>query len=66
MELVSSEFQEKCRKNIDELLDMVRIELEKAMAKKEFSDEIRSKTLAYSGEILMSYVMDCILKSQGN
>ena len=65
LELVSSEFQEKCRRDIDELLDMVRIELEKAMAKKEFSDEIRSKTLAYSGEILMSYVMDCILKSQG-
>ena len=65
LELVSSEFQEKCRRDIDELLDMVRIELEKAMAKKEFSDEIRSKTLAYSGEILTSYVMDCILKSQG-
>ena len=47
------------------MLDKVRIELEKAMEKKEFSNEIRSKTLAYSGEILMSYVMDCILKSQG-
>jgi len=35
------------------------------MEKKEFSDEIRSKTLAYSGEILMSYVMEYILQSQG-
>ena len=65
LELVSSEFQEKCRRDIDELLDMVRIELEKAMEKKEFADEVRSLTLAYSGEILMSYVMEYILKSQG-
>jgi len=65
LELVSSEFQEKCRRNIDELLDKVRIELEKAMEKKEFADEVRSKTLAYSGEILMSYVMEYILQSQG-
>ena len=65
LELVSSEFQEECRMIIDDCLDKVRIELEKAMEKKEFSDETRSKTLAYSGEILMSYVMDYILKSQG-
>ena len=34
LELVSSEFQEKCRAVIDDCLDKVRIELEKAMAKK--------------------------------
>ena len=65
LELVSSEFQDECRKIIDDCLDKVRIELERAMEKKEFSDEIRSKTLAYSGEILMSYVMEYILQSQG-
>ena len=65
LELVSSEFQDECRKMIDDCLDKVRIELERAMEKKEFSDEIRSKTLAYSGEILMSYVMEYILRSQG-
>ena len=65
LELVSSEFQEECRTTIDDCLDMVRIELEKAMEKKEFADEVRSKTLAYSGEILMSYVMEYILQSQG-
>ena len=65
LELVSSEFQDECKKIIDDCLDKVRIELEKAMEKKEFSDEIRSKTLAYSGEILMSYVMEYILQSQG-
>jgi len=65
LELVSSEFQEKCRTAIDDCLDVVRIELEKAMEKKEFADEVRSKTLAYSGEILMSNVMEYILQSQG-
>jgi len=65
LELVSSEFQEKCKTAIDDCLDLVRIELEKAMEKKEFADEVRSKTLAYSGEILMSYVMEYILQSQG-
>ena len=65
LELVSSEFQEKCRAVIDDCLDKVRIELQKAMEKKEFADEVRSKTLAFSGEILMSYVMECILQGQG-
>jgi len=65
LELVSSEFQEECRTTIDDCLDVVRIELEKAMEKKEFVDEVRSKTLAYSGEILMSYMMEYILQSQG-
>ena len=63
--LVSSEFHDDCKIIIDNCLDKVRIELEKAMEKKEFSDEIRSKTLAYSGEILMSYIMEYILQSQG-
>jgi len=63
--LVSSEFQEECRTTIDDCLDIVRIELEKAMEKKEFADEVRSKTLAYSGEILMSHMMEYILQSQG-
>ena len=65
LELVSSEFQEKCRAVIDDCLDKVRIELQKAMEKKEFADEVRSKTLAFSGEILMSHVMEYILQGQG-
>jgi len=65
LELVSSEFQEECRTTIDDCLNVVRIELEKAMEKKEFADEVRSKTLAYSGEILMSHMMEYILQSQG-
>ena len=62
MELVGSEFQEKCKAVIDDCLDKVRTELEKAVEKKEFADEVRSKTLAFSGEILMSHVMEYILK----
>ena len=65
LELVSSEFQEKCRAVIDDCLDKVRIELQKAMEKKEFADEVRSKTLAFSGEILMSNIMQYILQGQG-
>ena len=65
LELVSSEFQEQCRIIIDDCLDKVRIELEKAMEKKEFADEIRSRTLAFSGEILISHIMEYILQSQG-
>ncbi len=65
LELVSSEFQEQCRMIIDDCLDKVRIELEKAMEKKEFANEIRSRTLAFSGEILMSQIMEYILQSQG-
>ena len=65
LELVSSEFQEQCRIIIDDCLYKVRIELEKAMEKKEFADEIRSRTLAFSGEILISHIMEYILQSQG-
>ena len=65
MELVGSEFQEKCKAVIDDCLDKVRTELEKAVEKKEFADEVRSKTLAFSGEILMSHVMEYILQSNG-
>ena len=30
-----------------------------------FTDEVRSKTLAFSGEILMSHIMEYILQSNG-
>jgi len=65
LELVNSEFVEKCKTIIDDCLNKVRIELETAVKKKEFADEVRSKTLAFSGEILMSHVMEYILLSQG-
>ena len=65
LELVNSEFQDKCRAIIDDCLDKVKLELETAIKKKEFADEVRSKTLAFSGEILMSHVMEYVLLSHG-
>ena len=65
LESVNSEFQDKCSGIIDDCLGKVKIELETAIKKKEFADEVRSKTLAFSGEILMSYVMEYVLLSHG-
>ena len=65
LELVNSEFQDKCRAIIDDCLGKVKFELETVIKKKEFADEVRSKTLAFSGEILMSYVMEYVLLSHG-
>jgi len=65
LELVNSELQDKCRAIIDDCLDKVKLELETAIKKKEFADEVRSKTLAFSGEILMSHVMEYVLLSHG-
>ena len=65
LELVNSEFQDKCRAIIDDCLGKVKLELETVIKKKEFADEVRSKTLAFSGEILMSYVMEYVLLSHG-
>ena len=65
LELVNSEFQDKCSAIIDDCLGKVKLELETVIKKKEFADEVRSKTLAFSGEILMSYVMEYVLLSQG-
>ena len=65
LELVSSEFQQECEKVIDSFLEKSQEVLNIAKEKSEFADEIRSKTLAFSGEILMSNVMNYIMKSQG-
>ena len=65
LELVSSEFQRECKEVIDSFLEKSQEALNIAKEKSEFADEIRSKTLAFSGEILMSNVMNYIMKSQG-
>ena len=64
LELVSTEFQDECKKIIEEFLDTAKKSLLEAKEKKEFANEVRSNTLAYSGELLMSNVMNFILKSQ--
>ena len=65
LELVSSDYQEECKNVIDSLLEKSRIALEDARQKGVFADEIRSRALANSGELLMSQVMNYIFKSQG-
>jgi len=63
--LVNSENKEDCQKIIDLFLKKAEKALEEALEKKEFAEEIRSRALAFSGEILMSHVMNYILKSNG-
>ncbi len=65
LELVNSENKEDCQKIIDLFLKKAEKALEEALEKKEFAEEIRSRALAFSGEILMSHVMNYILKSNG-
>ena len=65
LEMVNSENKETCIKNIDSHLEKAQKALDEAFEKKEFIDETRSKALAFSGEVLMSHVMNSILKSNG-
>ncbi len=65
LELVSSEYQSECKKVIESFLAKSEIALDEANQKKEFANEIRSKALAFSGEVLMSHVMNYIMRSQG-
>ena len=63
LEMVNSENKENCKNIIDSYLEKAQKALDEAFEKKEFIDEIRSRALAFSGEILMSHVMNYILKS---
>ncbi len=63
LEMVNSENKENCRNVIDSHLEKAQKALDEAFGNKEFIDEIRSRALAFSGEILMSHVMNYILKS---
>lgn len=65
LELVNSENKEDCQKIINLFLKKAENALDEALEKKEFAGEIRSRSLAFSGEILMSHVMNYILKSNG-
>jgi len=65
LELVSAEHRENCQQIIESYLEKTQKALDEAGEKKEFADEIRSKALAFSGEILMAHVMSFILKSNG-
>lgn len=63
VKLVSDKYREECRKTIKSFLDMAQDALDEAYDKGEFVDEVRSRALAFSGEVLMAHVMNYILKS---
>ncbi|MDC0638333.1 aspartate kinase [Nitrosopumilus sp.] len=63
IQLVNEENKENCQNAIDIHLEKSQKALEDALQNKEFVDEIRSRALAFSGEILMSHVMNHILRS---
>jgi aspartate kinase len=63
LEMVNLENKENCKNAIDSHLEKAQKALDEAFENKEFIDEIRSRTLAFSGEILMSHVMNYILRS---
>ena len=61
--LVDSENKENCKNVIEQNLEKAKKALDEAFENKEFVDEVRSRALAFSGEILMSHVMNYILRS---
>ncbi len=63
LEMVNLENKENCKNAIDSHLEKAQKALDEAFENKEFIDEIRSRALAFSGEILMSHVMNYILRS---
>ena len=63
IQLVNEENKENCQNTIDVHLEKSQKALEDALQNKEFADETRSRALAFSGEILMSHVMNHILRS---
>ena len=65
IELVGDNYQVECKNIINTFLEKSKAALYVAKQKGEFADEARSKTLAFTGEILISKVMDYIMKSQG-
>jgi aspartate kinase len=65
LEMVDEKNKENCKKTIDVHLEKAQKALEEALQSKEFADETRSQALAFSGEILMSHVMNHILRSNG-
>jgi len=65
LETVNSENKKDCENTIDLHLEKAQKALDEAYKNKEFADETRSRALAFSGEILMSHVMNYVLRSDG-
>ncbi len=65
LEMVDLENKDNCQNFIDLHLANAQKALDEAFEKKEFAEEIRSRALAFAGEVLMSHVMNYILRSNG-
>ena len=65
LEMVNSENKENCENSIKLHLQLAQKALDETLEKKKFEDEVRSRVLAFSGEILISHVMNYVLKSNG-
>ena len=63
LEYIVDSDKDLCKKIIDEFLKKSKDSIDEASSKKEFLDETRSKALAFSGEVLMSHVLNLILNS---
>jgi len=63
LQMVNDDNKKNCENVIDVYLKKAQKVLDEAFENKEFVDETRSKALAFSGEILMSHVMNHILRS---
>src|SRR5919199_6897556 len=69
-ERISSKYLESHRRHefldtLDKFYRQVIISLKQAAENRRFVDVIRSRTLAYSGEVTMSYLMDYVMQSVG-
>jgi aspartate kinase len=62
---ISEKFRDSFLENLNKFYRQVIISLKQATENKRFVDVTRSRTLAYSGEITMSYLMDYIMRSYG-
>ena len=65
LEMVNDDYKEECKKIIHDMLVLASKSLEDAKSVGKFEDETRAKSLAYSGEVLMSHVLNFVLKSNG-
>ena len=64
LKIIKLEDRESCNGIIDTYLEKTKKALDEAVENEEFADEVRSRALGFSGEILMSHVMSYILKNE--
>ncbi len=65
IEFVDKKLQNECNDIINSFLEKVEVVLSDIIQRREFANENRARLLAYSGEVLMSHVMNYVMKSSG-